>query len=364
MNFKNFLLIISFFFIVNCADSNISTNNKNIVFKNVFSNKGFALIYNSKHYNNGLVSKKIDERSLTIFQRNLKTNTLVKITNILNNKSLVANVVGDSTYPLFNNSVISKRIAEELNLNMDEPYIEILEISKNSMFIAKKAKTFDEEKNVAKKAPVKNISINDLNEINVNKKIDGRSLVIFQKNLKTNTQVKITNILNNKSLIATVGKNSKYPSFNNSVLSMRIVEELDLDTNQPYVEILEILENSLFIAKKAKTYDEEKSVAVKAPVNDISINDLNLVKKNNENNSITKFSYIIKIGDFYFNDTALLMVERIRTENLIENTKIQKISDKKYRVYLGPFSDINSLQKSYNAVSILEFENIEIIKND
>jgi len=198
----------------------------------------------------------------------------------------------------------------------------------------------------------------------VNKKIDDRSLVIFQKNLKTNTQVKITNILNNKSLIATVGKNSKYPSFNNSVLSMRIVEELDLDTNQPYVEILEILENSLFIAKKAKTYDEEKSVAVKAPVNDISINDLNLVKKNNENNSITKFSYIIKIGDFYFNDTALLMVERIRTENLIENTKIQKISDKKYRVYLGPFSDINSLQKSYNAVSILEFENIEFIKND
>jgi len=198
----------------------------------------------------------------------------------------------------------------------------------------------------------------------VNKKIDDRSLVIFQKNLKTNTQVKITNILNNKSLIATVGKNSKYPSFNNSVLSMRIVEELDLDTNQPYVEILEILENSLFIAKKAKTYDEEKSVAVKAPVNDISINDLNLVKKNNENNSITKFSYIIKIGDFYFNDTALLMVERIRTENLIENTKIQKISDKKYRVYLGPFCDINSLQKSYNAVSILEFENIEFIKND
>ena len=58
------------------------------------------------------------------------------------------------------------------------------------------------------------------------------------------------------------------------------------------------------------------------------------------------------------------MVERIRTENLIENTKIQKISDKKYRVYLGPFSDINSLQKSYNAVSILEFENIEFIKND
>ena len=198
----------------------------------------------------------------------------------------------------------------------------------------------------------------------VNKKIDERSLIIFQKRLKANTKVKITNILNNKSLIATVGKKSKYPSFNNSVLSMRVAEELDLDANQPYVEILEILENSIFIAKKAKMYDEEKSVAVKAPVNSISINDLNIVKKNNEINSITKFSYVIKIADFYFNDTALLMVKRIKTESLIENPKIKKISDKRYRVYLGPFNNINSLQKSYNDISILEFENIEIIKND
>ena len=75
--------------------------------------------------------------------------------------------------------------------------------------------------------------------------------MIFQKNLKTNTQVKITNILNGKSLIGTVKKNSEYPSFNNSVLSIRIAEELDLDINQPYVEILEILENSIFVAKRA-----------------------------------------------------------------------------------------------------------------
>ena len=198
----------------------------------------------------------------------------------------------------------------------------------------------------------------------VNKRIDERSLTIFQKNLKINTKVKVTNILNNKSLIGTVGKNSKYPSFNNAVLSRRIAEELDLDINQPYVEILEILENSIFIAGKAKTYDEEKNVAVKAPVNEISINDLNLVKKKDKKKSNIKFSYVVKIADFYFYDTALMMQNRIRTENLIKNSKIKKISDKKYRVYLGPFSNINSLQKSFNDISILEFDNIEIIKND
>ena len=198
----------------------------------------------------------------------------------------------------------------------------------------------------------------------LNKKIDKRSLIIFQKNLKSNTKVKITNILNNKSLIATVGKDSIYPSFNNVVLSKRIAEELDLDINQPYVEILEIVENSIFVAKKAKTHDEEKNVAVKAPVNNISINNLNATKKENKKKDSIKFSYTVKIADFYFRETALIMIDRIKKESSIKNPKIKKLSDKKYRVYLGPFSNINSLQKSFNDISILEFDNIEIIKND
>ena len=198
----------------------------------------------------------------------------------------------------------------------------------------------------------------------VSKKIDERSLTVFQKNLKINTPIKITNILNNKSLIVTVGMNSKYPSFNNVVISKRIAEELDLDINQPYVEILEILENSIFVAQKAKTHKEEKNVAVKAPVNDISINNLSKVKIDEKKNFNVKFSYSIKIADFYFNDTALLMLNRIKTESSIKNPKIKKISDKKFRVYLGPFSNINSLQKSFNDISILKFENIEILKND
>ena len=37
------------------------------------------------------------------------------------------------------------------------------------------------------------------------------------------------------------------------------------------LRFLEILENSIFVAQKAKTHDEEKNVAVKAPVNEISI---------------------------------------------------------------------------------------------
>tara|TARA_B100000700_G_scaffold330109_1_gene454716 strand:+ start:803 stop:1567 length:765 start_codon:yes stop_codon:yes gene_type:complete len=198
----------------------------------------------------------------------------------------------------------------------------------------------------------------------VSKKIDERSLVIFQRNLRYKTKVKITNLLNNKSIIASVGKKSSYPLFNNSVVSKRIAKEIDLNIDQPYIEIIEILEDSIFIAKKTKTYDEEKNVAVKAPVNSISINDLNDDKSDNKISNNIIFSYSIIVADFYFKDTALNMLKRIKTETAIKKPKIEKMSNNKYRVFLGPFNNINSLQKSYNDINILEFENIKIIKND
>ena len=203
---------------------------------------------------------------------------------------------------------------------------------------------------------------NLLKEKIISSKIDERSLIIFQKNLKKNTKVKITNIKNNKSVIVTVGNNANYPSFNNSVLSIRIADEIKLDKKEPYVEILEILENSVFFAKKAKTFEEEKKVATNVPVNNISISDLNSTQIKSSTKPTNKFSYKIKIADFYFKDTALLLIDRINNETNVKNVKIEKIMENKYRVYLGPFYNINTLQKSFNDINILEFENIEIIK--
>ena len=41
---------------------------------------------------------------------------------------------------------------------------------------------------------------------------------------------------------------------------------------------------------------------------------------------------------------------------------MQMRSDTEYRVFLGPYTDIKSLQKGFNSINILQFENIEIIK--
>ena len=79
----------------------------------------------------------------------------MKITNPLNGKSLIAEVKSNRVkFSPFYNSIITQRIAEELELDLKEPYVDIVLISKNSTYIAKKTKTFEEEKTVAEKAPI------------------------------------------------------------------------------------------------------------------------------------------------------------------------------------------------------------------
>ncbi len=197
----------------------------------------------------------------------------------------------------------------------------------------------------------------------VNKNLENRSLLIFQKNLKKNTSVKITNLLNNKSILVKVGQNSKYPEFYNSVISQRIFKELDLNHEEPYVEISTVSVNSTFVAKKAKMYDEEKEVADKAPVDGISISDLSKNKKKiKKNKKIDNFNYIIKLADFYYENSAKMMQKRIKDELNLNNARIIKISNTNYRVYFGPYDNLKSLKKAFDDISPLNFENIEIIK--
>jgi len=196
----------------------------------------------------------------------------------------------------------------------------------------------------------------------VNGKIDNRSLTIFQKNLKKNTSVKITNLLNKKYLIAKVSKKSNYPNFYNSVISSRIKNELEIDEKEPYVEIKEINYNSAFVAKKAKTFDEEKNVATKAPVDEIEIKTLSGTNVKKKKITDSKFSYIIKIGDFYFEKSAVEMIQKIKKETTINKVNLTKLSATKFRVFIGPFDNLNSLKAQFNAINILQFENIEIIK--
>jgi hypothetical protein len=203
------------------------------------------------------------------------------------------------------------------------------------------------------------------NEKKISKRINSRSLLIFHKSLKKNSFVKITNPENNKTIIAQVSSNKvKFSNFYNSVITLRIAEALDLDSNEPYVDLVLISQNSTFVAKKAKTFDEEKNVAQKAPVDGIEIDNLGeSSEQKNKIKEIYNFQYSIKIADFYYMDSAKSMIKRIIDETSIKTPSIKKLSKTKFRVLLGPFSDIKKLEESFNEINKLKFENLEILKN-
>jgi hypothetical protein len=199
----------------------------------------------------------------------------------------------------------------------------------------------------------------------ITKKLDSRSLLIFHKSLKKNSFVKITNPMNQKTIIAEVISNQvQFSDFYNCVISLRIAEELSLDLYEPYVDLVLISQDSSFIAKKAKTFEEEKKIAEKAPIDGIKIDNLGMENlKKNDSTKEKFFNYSIKIADFYYRESAMSMSDRIINETNIKNPIIKTLSKTKYRVLLGPFNDIKKLEESFNEIKSLDFENIEILKD-
>ena len=160
-----------------------------------------------------------------------------------------------------------------------------------------------------------------------------------------------------------ISNKGEFSNFFNSVITLRIAEDLDLSIEEPYIEIILVSKESTFIAKKAKTFEQEKSVAEKAPIDGIQIKDLKTKKKSSVKIDNKKFSYSIKVADFYYHDTALVMIDRIKKETMVKNSSIIKLSETNYRVLIGPFSDIKSLKDSFEKLNSLNFENLQILKN-
>ena len=143
MTCKILKIIFLFLFLSNCNQTNLKTYKIEYPDKIKYSNLGFALIYNDNL--EGL--KKMDSNSLYIYHKFLKKKSRVKIINPANGKSLIASVKSNrENFSGFYNSVLSLRIAENLDLDLDDPYIEIISISNNTTYVAKKNEKFRKRK--------------------------------------------------------------------------------------------------------------------------------------------------------------------------------------------------------------------------
>ena len=154
-----FSLIFIIFFLFSCSNGTFNTNNNKS-----YTSKGFALIYDEKDYQNKIISTKLNPNNIEIGHNQLNKNSYVVITNPINKKSLTLKVSKKVKYPDFFKVLITEKLANELNLNPKMPYIEIEKRVKNKSFVAKKAVTHSEEKNVLTKAPITKVKINDISK--------------------------------------------------------------------------------------------------------------------------------------------------------------------------------------------------------
>ena len=139
--------------------------------------------------------------------------------------------------------------------------------------------------------------------------------------------------------------------------------EIDLNFDEPFILIESVDQNS-FYAGKAKTFDEEKNVADKAPVEGVNIVNISTSNESKKKDTkITKkFNYIIKIASFYYKDSAKLVKERIMAETNIKNVNIDQLSTNNFRLSIGPYKSLKLLRKDFEAMENLYFENLELIK--
>ncbi len=129
-----------------------------------YNSTGFALIYNETDYETGIIKNKLDNESLAISQKNLRIGSLIKLINPEDKKSLVLKSVKNVEYPDFYKILITKAVANNLDINGELPLIEILEIKKNKSFIAEKAKIYNEEKKIPTNAPVTSVQISNISK--------------------------------------------------------------------------------------------------------------------------------------------------------------------------------------------------------
>ena len=158
---KNIFLFFFILFITSCADYKSSDVSKEIE-KKYYSSKGFALIYEDSLYKEKIINKKMDNSKIIAIHSSLKRNTPVRIINPENSNFIETKIIKNANFPKIFNLAISKEIANILELDPENPYIEFYEYKKNKTFIAKEGSIFEEEKNVAIKVPVDEIKIDEL----------------------------------------------------------------------------------------------------------------------------------------------------------------------------------------------------------
>ena len=196
-------------------------------------------------------------------------------------------------------------------------------------------------------------------------KLDNSKLQVSHQKLKINTLVKIINPKTKEYIVIKNLKKIEYPDFYKILITKEIAKKLNLKTDLPLVEILEIKKNKSFVAKKAKIFNEEKKISSNAPVASVQIS--NISKNKNLNSNVKKNEFFILLGTFYSKEVANFLKERITKEIPKYDTQkliVRKKSNKENDLISGPYSAINLMKNDYILLKKFGFEELDIVLND
>ena len=196
----------------------------------------------------------------------------------------------------------------------------------------------------------------------INKKINNDDIYVVHNFLKKNTIIKIINPDNSKFILTKVNKKYEYPKIFNVLITEKIAKILNLDDNNPFVELNEVKRNKTFIAKESNIFDEEKNVAQSAPVDEIKMQDLSNNKPENKKKKIKKYSFFLLIGDFYYHESAIKLKEELLKKVKTDKFFIKKISKNSHRLGLGPFKNFKALKSTYISLNNLGFDYLDVYK--
>jgi len=152
-------LLVFLIFLASCSSNYITFENRE-----VYYSQGFAYIYNDEDYKDRIIKGKLDNSELQISHNGLKTNTLIKITNPKNKKTITLKNIKRIEYPDFYKILITKPVSEKLEISDTLPLVELTELRKNESFVAKKAKIYNEEKKISSNAPVASVKISNISK--------------------------------------------------------------------------------------------------------------------------------------------------------------------------------------------------------
>jgi hypothetical protein len=180
---------------------------------------------------------------------------------------------------------------------------------------------------------------------------------VIHRNITPNSKVKITNLLNKKSIVVEINKNSNYKNEREIIIPNKYIDLLELNYNLPVVKIETLRTNKTFKADTTKIFEEEKKITQNVEIKNVDIVDLskNNVSKNNNLNKL-----IIYYGDFTFKNSALDMVSLLKKEIKNLNPTVIQVN-KKFRVKVTTINDISEFDIFFNKIVNTKFDNYNII---